>query len=251
MNRLTPPDCANCGKLWALHDWEGDTLKCPPPHKGSYPHDQPPAVTLPPLSIGVRPGWQTSGSSSTYPTERDALDAIQPGEPLVVLRKNESPLAQDWENAALADALETQAATKDKCRSVAEAADGLRGRINLAIAAAYIEPPDSYHEMLRRDVDFSLDLFELAVRAEERVKDVTCEACGFRYGAEHPMEDGTGYKCPLCEAAAAREEISRLRDQLTEVGYLAYCIECAAKLVSTAALYRSDPPLTHPNYPTP
>ena len=38
---------------------------------------------------------------------------------------------------------------------------------------------------------------------------VTCEACAFRYGAEHTDADGE-YRCPLCELAAERERADEL-----------------------------------------
>lgn len=32
---------------------------------------------------------------------------------------------------------------------------------------------------------------------------VECDVCGFRYGAEHTLADGS-YECPLCELSACQ-----------------------------------------------
>ena len=44
---------------------------------------------------------------------------------------------------------------------------------------------------------------------------VTCEDCGFRYGAEHLNTDGKTYTCPLCELQRAEAERDQYRDALT------------------------------------
>lgn len=54
------------------------------------------------------------------------------------------------------------------------------------------------------------DLLEMVkVYCGEVAGTVTCDNCGFRYGAEHTDPDGS-YSCPVCEADKLREALQGL-----------------------------------------
>ena len=73
------------------------------------------------------------------------------------------------------------------------------------------------------DIDHLLD--EL-----EKNKTVSCDCCGFRYGAEHKTQATGGYDCPVCEVARLEARVRELEVKLYAKEKLdEYCDQCGKR----------------------
>ncbi len=68
-----------------------------------------------------------------------------------------------------------------------------------------------------------------AIHAEvEKNKTVSCDSCGFRYGAEHKTQATGGYDCPVCEVARLETLVQEMEKHIRQRANkgVCYCAMC-------------------------